>query len=120
MSVLIEKNGAGSFIVSEANGTRSRSSKMFALGSSFVAGEVVQLDGASGEMVKYVPESGAIAGVCFASTDATDTAVAGVVITRDAEVSSSELVWPAGVSAGIKASAVVELGALGIVVLEGK
>ena len=55
-------------------------------------------------------------GVLWASTDASAADVACAIIARDAEVNGNELVWPAGISAPNKATAIAQLAALGIIV----
>lgn len=55
------------------------------------------------------------AAVCFGTYDATAADVPGLAVTRDAEVNSGELIWPAGITAGQIATAQGQLAKLGIV-----
>jgi len=55
------------------------------------------------------------AGILYAAVDATSADKACTVIKRDAEVNQYELVWPANISAGNKATAIAQLKARGII-----
>jgi hypothetical protein len=54
--------------------------------------------------------------ICAGDYDATTAAQSGVVIARDAEVSSAQLAWPSGISAANKSIATQRLAARGITV----
>lgn len=55
------------------------------------------------------------AGFVIAAYDATDGALAGVAVVRDAVIDPLNLVWPAGITAGEKVTALDQLAAKGIV-----
>ncbi len=119
MSMLHEQLGNGGFIVSEANGTRSREQVTVTgtPGDHLAAGTVLALN-ASGHYVELAPEA----------TDGTETAVAvlwghvaltedperAVIIARAAEVNAGELVWPAGITDPQREAARLQLKAAGI------
>ncbi len=127
MIVLTEGKHAGEFIVSEANGHRSREIATVLSGENLVAGQVVQRDGAG----KLVAAAGAIqtdgslatevAGILWTNVDASPTGadadVTGqVLIARDAEVNDAEITYPAESTAGgEKAATVASLAKLGII-----
>jgi hypothetical protein len=103
----------GEFLISEANGHRSREQIVVKTASGVVgAGTVMSL----GNDGKYVPyESGSsdghdtAAGVLYAAVDATSSDQPAVLIARDAEVAQSMLV---GVDSDD--SAIADLAALGV------
>jgi len=76
-----------------------------------------QLSG--GKVVAWNPASvdgrQRVAGVLYAAVDASTADVAGVIVSRDAEVTKSLLAWAAGITAGQKASAYLDLAARGII-----
>lgn len=55
------------------------------------------------------------AAVCFGTYDATSADIPGLAVTRDAEVNSGELIWPAGITNAQIATAQGQLAKLGIV-----
>ena len=71
------------FILSEANGQRSRENGTLKEGENLVAGTVLAADGA--ELVAYVDGDEAV-GILLYNVDATDAAQAVSYIARDAEV----------------------------------
>jgi len=115
MTTKTEGSHAGGFIVSEANGMRSREQITVREGEVLEAGTVLAT--VAGKRVGYDNDaSGAAAsGILFDSVDATDGDVEAVAIVRDAEVNAAELVWPdendtTDINAGL-----VDLAALGII-----
>ena len=112
-----EGTHAGEFIVSEANGSRSREAGTLASGHNLAAGAVVGM--IAGEYVEYnngnVDGSETAVGVLFDAVDASAAAADCVVIARDAEVNLAELVWEAGQDQAAQDAAVVELAAVGII-----
>jgi Bacteriophage lambda head decoration protein D len=54
-------------------------------------------------------------GVLYDAVDASAADAEGVVIIRLAEVNAAELVWPAGITSGQKATALGQLAALSII-----
>lgn len=119
MATLTEGRHAGEFIVSEANGARSREAMTIDAGS-LEAGTVLGRVTATGKYVALAPgsEGGseAAAGILYAAVDATAADAEGVAIVRDAEVNGAELTWPAGISGSDKTAAVAALAALGVIV----
>ncbi len=119
MTVLTEGPHTAGYLISEANGTRSREVVTMAAGHSHLPGAVL---GKVTATDKYVPVDPAAsdgseqaAAVLYAAVDATEVDKPGVVTARDSEVQATELVWPAGTTPEQKTTALAELGALGIV-----
>lgn len=117
---LTETGHAGGFLLSEANGARSREKITVVSGQNLKAGAVVGKITASGKYAKYdnAASNGvqAAAGILLDDVDASSADQSGVIIARDAEVNSNELVYDSGQDATAKAAAVVDLAALGILV----
>lgn len=118
MSSLTEGAHAGEFIVSEANGARSREAITVVDGQTLVAGEVVGVVTASGKYAVYnnaaADGTEVAAGILFDAVTASGADESGVVIVRDAEVRASDLDWGANDAGGITAGT-ADLLALGIV-----
>lgn len=110
------------FIVSEANGYRSREEvtiEAAAMAAVLEPGTVLAKRTSTGNYARF-----AVAGA-----DGTGTAVAivrerhaisaavdvGTIIARDAEVKEHMLVWPAGITGPQIAAAIVQLNAVGII-----
>lgn len=101
-----ESKYTGEFIISEANGTRSRETGTLLSGESVVAGELLGKITLSGKYVAYdntkSDGSQTIAGIAFDNTDATGGDISGIVIiVRDAEVRGSDLIYNTTVSGEI-------------------
>ena len=107
------------FIISEGNGFISREAVTLAqvAAATVKAGTVMgkrddgnyqQLDTASSE------GNSTAVGILLNEVDATAGTAAGVIINKDAEVRDDDLIWPTGISAGNKATAIAALLALGI------
>lgn len=119
MTTQTEQGHAGGFILSVANGKRSFKNITVASGEDLVAGQVYASVGGYAVAFDEDDSSGGadtVAGIMFDAVDATDAAVDGVGVVRDAEVNTNELVWPTGISAPDKATAVAALAVLGIIV----
>lgn len=108
------------FLLSQANFQRSRDNVVFLTGVIYQPGQVLGKVTASG---KYKPvDSAAVDGsavavaVCCYPYDATAGDIKGVAITRQAEVKADGLIYPTGISAGNKTTAVAQLVAAGIIV----
>lgn len=116
---LTETTHAGGFILSEANGTRSRDNITVVSGETLAAGAVLGKITASGKYAAYdntaADGSEVAAGVLYAAVDASAADAAGVAILRDAEVNANELGWAANDATGITAGK-ADLKALGILV----
>lgn len=115
MTVLIEPNHAAEFLMSEANGYRSRGEGVLASGNNLVAGSIVQLTG--GEYVPVVDLDTDPVAVQYASYDATSADVEGTFIVRDAEVIRARLAFPSGFNGTQETAAVARLVAEGIKVV---
>ncbi len=107
------------YIVSEANGYRSREQIVIASGSGKLdAGAVLGKITASG---KYKPYTAAAtdgsqnaAAILYEGCDATSADVRRTVTARDSEIHADVLVWAAGVTDPQKTTALTALAALGI------
>lgn len=118
MPKLTETPGSGHFIVSEANGHRSRQRRTFAAGQSLKAGQVYGVITSTGHAVALAPAasdgSQTAAGIAYADIHPDTNPVEGVGIERDAEIAKVRLFWPAAIDAPKQAAALTQLAALGI------
>ncbi|MCK7542956.1 head decoration protein [Marinobacter bryozoorum] len=119
MATFTESRHAGEFIISEANGHRSRDTVTVAAGNNLQAGHVVGALTAGG-YAEYNPGnadgSETPAGVLFDAVDATDAAQTGVILARDCEVTGADLAFFAGATEGEIETAAAALAELGIIV----
>lgn len=109
MAVFTEGPRNAVWLISEANGSRSRD--VLALDQSadlYVSGTLVDVD--TGE--RATADSTDVA-IVYLTTDATASAVDATVISRDAEVTGNLLVLPAGVTLS---AATTKLAVVGIIV----
>jgi len=90
MTTLTEGRHTAEFILSEANGSRSRENGTVKSGETLVAGEVLKLDGS--DLVSR-GASGTVVGVIIDNVDATDGAVDAAYLARDAEVNHNCLTY---------------------------
>lgn len=88
--------------------------------SDFIVGDSFTIAVAAGSG-KYVPldpaavnGSQVAAGIMVDAVDATSADALGVIINGDSLVATDNLVWPAEISAGDKATAIAQLAAIGI------
>lgn len=112
------------FIISEANGARSREQVTVAAGLVQVYAGTVMALRENGEYEKLDPNSSedifAAVGILCSSVDpsngdgANGTAQKATLLVRDAEVRDDSLVWDTDMSAAQKVTATAELEALGI------
>ena len=118
--------GPGNYLVSEANGTRSREVVTIAQGHHLLPGTVLGQVTATGKYVPVNPSNGTGEGetpdgsqtavaVLFAEVDSTAAEKPGVITARDTEVAAHALVWPAGISTPHQTAALGQLAAVGIV-----
>lgn len=126
MTVFTEGRHAAEFILSEANGHRSRENGIVASGEDLAAGQVVQFD--TGKLVAFdgatnsagellVEAAGILIAPVDASTTGTNADTPAAYIARDAEVNDHLLTFPEETSGGNEhANAVASLALLGIVV----
>ncbi len=122
MTTKTEGRHAAEFLVSEANGLRSRSTATVETPANVKAGEVVELSGTkliaftgladtAGDLITEA------AGVMYDAIDATAADVADAVfIERDAEVNGFDMTFPTETSVGERALAETSLALLGIIV----
>ena len=127
MTDLFVREGAHplEFLLSEANGSRSRETGVLKETQKVTPGDILIWD--TGELAVTagaldgnddLDES--IAGIAAYFADATDAATPVTYIARDAEVSEAALMWPATDTSGTKRAALkVALGTIGISVREG-
>ena len=119
MATLTEGRAAGEFIISEANGHRSRDQVTVLADEVLKAGHVVGIVTASGKVVEYTAAatdgSESVAGVMFAPVDATGADAQGTLIVRDAEVTRADLTFFTAATSAEQDTAVAELEALGII-----
>jgi hypothetical protein len=119
MPVLNEGRYAGEFIVSEGNGRISRETITVLSGQNLQAAAVLGKVTASGKYKVLAPAavdgSEVAAGILYDAVDASAADAEGVVIIRLAEVNAAELVWPAGITAGQKTTALGQLAAVNII-----
>jgi Bacteriophage lambda head decoration protein D len=119
MAALTETVHDSGFVVSEANGHRSREEITLLTGFVYEPGRVLGVITASG---KYAPYNNAAsdgtqtaAGVNRNYANATAGDKRGVVYVRDCEVNIGELVYTTGTVAGDKTAAVVDLATKGVI-----
>lgn len=121
MTVFHEARHAGEFILSEANGHRSRENVTIAAEQDVAAGAVLGKVTASGQFVPLDPsaedgsEEAAAIAIYKAKTGEGETVDIAAIV-RDAEVNGHILTWPEGISEPDTAAAVAELAALGVIV----
>lgn len=123
MTVLEESRHTAEFVVSEANGRRSRGTGTLAEGNTLEAGAVLgQLD-ADGNFTELDPGADPADGsetavaILFDAVDAGEADEDGVVVMlRDCEVNGHHLVWPEGITEQQREDAIGELAEKGIIV----
>ncbi|MCK2095225.1 head decoration protein [Thauera aromatica] len=118
MATFTEARRTGSYILSEANGTRSREDLVIASGAGVlepgtVLGKITAVGANQGKYAPYddTADDGteAAAAILYQAVDATATDAKAVGHVRDCEVAELRLV-------GIDAAAKVDLAALGVLV----
>lgn len=96
MTEFTEGRHAAEFLVSEANGHRSRETVTIADGEDLKAGHVLGKD-SDDKYKEYNPDnsdgSETAVAVLYDAVDATDGEEEGVIIARDAEVARDALAW---------------------------
>ena len=124
--MFVKTPSAASYLVSEANGTRSRDVVTIAEGVHALPGTVLGKVTATGHYVPLDPANGSGEGqspdgsqtavaVLFAEVDATLGEKPGVITARDAEVAAHALLWPTGITEQQKTAALAQLAQAGIV-----
>lgn len=119
MPKLEDSPGAGHFILSEANGYRSRQRVNFGPDQTIKAGQLYGVITASKLAVKLAPGaadgSQTAAGIAFDDVVTTTAAVEGVGIERDAEVAQVRLIWDPAVTEPQKVAALATLAGKGVI-----
>lgn len=108
------------YLVSEANGHRSRDVAVIASGSGKLdAGAVLGRVTATKKLVPIAPAaadgSQTAVAILYEAADATAADVRRTVTARDSEVQAAVLVWPTGTTDVQKTAALAQLAQLGIV-----
>ena len=115
---LTETGHAGGFILSEANGKRSRENVTIVSGQNLKAGAVLGKITTGGKYAAYNNGASdgtqAAAAILIADCDASAADKAAAVIIRDAEVNKNELVYAVGQDQTAKDASIVDFAALGI------
>lgn len=120
MATFTESRHAGEFILSEANGSRSRDNVTILTGQTLKAGSVLGKVTASGKykLVTAAAADGSQNGVAvlIAPIDTTGGDAAAAVIARDAEVNKNTLTYGADVDTAPEIAAVLaSLAGVGII-----
>jgi hypothetical protein len=119
MPVLVEGPHKGEFVVSEGNGSISREVVAILSGRSLEAGTVLGKVTASGKYRDLDPAltNGAeiAAAILYDATDASGGDAEAVAILRLAEINAAEIIWPDGITANQKQTALGQLAALNII-----
>lgn len=117
--IMEEKTRPAEFLVSEANGSRSRAIITVAHSKDLPPGTVLGQVTASGKYKQYDPAatdgSETAAAVLYGYASASAGDVQAVVIARDAEVVRRALAYASGISAANKNAAVAALEERGII-----
>ena len=106
-------NRDAGFLVSEANGYRSRDKITLAQDAAvYAAGTVLEASG--NNQIRWAGVN-AITGILYAEVDAIAEAADGVMVARDAEIRKDALVYASGVTAQQQTDSIAELAGLGII-----
>lgn len=118
MAVKTEPNYLGDAIKWEESNMYSRRKITVASGNSVVMLEVMGKLTADGKYVPLAPAaadgSEVAAGIMIGAVDASAADAEGVILESDSLVAMDNLVWPDGITAPQKATAIAELEALGV------
>jgi hypothetical protein len=119
MTVINESRHAGEFMVSEANGHRSREVVTIASGAALEAGTVLGKVTASGNYKLHdaaaADGSENAVAVLYARADASGGDVQATAIVRDAEVADGALTFKSGISGADRTAAIADLATVGII-----
>jgi len=109
----------GEFLLSEAEGTRSRERVTVAQGHTLQPGTVLGVIAATGEYAPFDPTATdgteTAAGVLYDAVDSTGGIVTAVALVRDAEIKDANLIWPTGITDAQKAAAAASLRGAGLI-----
>lgn len=111
-TAVMDKHRRGAFLISEANGTRSREVGTIAAGD-FKAGTLMEGVGTFNALT--APPN--VTGILFEGINVAHTRRDRTVMVRDCEVHQQEIVFPAAFTAPDIDMAITQLATLGIVVL---
>ncbi len=122
MTALTEARHAAEFIISEANGHRSRANGTLVSGQDLAAGTVV-MDNGSGKLTVYTAGDATdggtqeAAGILIYAVDASGGDVACSYIARDAEVNKNLITYPNTLTDNSdETNTITSLGYIGIIV----
>lgn len=122
MTALTEARHAAEFIISEANGHRSRQNGTLVSGQDLIAGTVV-MDNGSGKLTVYTAGDATdggtseAAGILIYAGDASGGDIAVSYIARDAEVNKNLITYPNSLTDNSdETNTITSLGYLGIIV----
>jgi hypothetical protein len=114
-----ESTHRGEFLVSEANGQRSREQVTIESGQDLNAGHVLGQVSSSGEYKEYDPSnadgSETAVATAYDAVDATSGAKDAVIVSRDAEIDAAQLTWFSGATDAEKETGKDELANEGII-----
>jgi hypothetical protein len=120
MTELVQPKNTLGFLLSEATGTRSRDKGTLILGQNLAAGTVLGKITASGKYTILAPVaadgSQTAAAILTAATNATAADTTALFLTRDVEINDNELIYPVGITAPQKTTAIANLALVGIIV----
>ncbi|NGZ07626.1 MAG: head decoration protein [Magnetococcales bacterium] len=123
MPVITEPNHLGDLLKYEAPNLYSRDAVVVASGQNLALGSVIGIKTADGKAHTLAPAAAdgteKAAGVLIQTVDATGADTEGVMVARHALVADIALVWPAGITANQKTTALGQLKAIGILVRKG-
>ncbi|MBB4212757.1 bacteriophage lambda head decoration protein D [Rhodothalassium salexigens DSM 2132] len=115
-----ESHGSLAFLLSEAAGTRSRSTGVLDAGHRLAVGTILARVAASGTYAPLDPTADdgreTAAAVLCAAADSTAGPVEVGLIVRDGEVYGARLGWPEGLSAADRAAIADDLAQAGLIV----
>ena len=118
--ILTEPMRASEYLVSEANGYRSREVGLITGGAKYPPGTVLAKVTASGKLTLLAPTasdgSQTAVAILWAATDTTSSDVRQTITARDAEVNGNCLTWPTGITTAQQNAAIVALATQGIIV----
>lgn len=116
---ITESTHAAEFLVSEANGWRSRKTITIAKGAALTAGTVLGTVTASGQYAQHDPKATdgteVATGILYGNVDATAADQQAVAIVRDAEVARAGLTFKTGIANADKKAAMAALETAGVV-----
>jgi len=118
MTTFTEAYAPGEFLISQAEGMRSRDNGTVRIGSTLVAGQVLgKLANGQWGALEEAATNGlqTPAGICYAPVTSGAATAAATIVTRDCEVKVSRLTWPSSYNAGDITTARATLATLGII-----